>query len=299
MPFLLELLKVLLAIVTLFASIVVLRQYHAQRRYRSYGLPPGPSSRGTSLIPKTHPWRRLKEYSDEYGELITVPMSNGKFLFVCATATSASALLNKESGSTSDRPRQIMAGDLMSGGKRMLILGYNDRWRMYRKIFHEALNNVAAAEYESIQETEAILTASHIGQQPDRFQDHFGRYAASTIMTIAYDHPVHSLDDPLVKEVQQCLGNLGRWISPGASPLDTYPLLRFVPSPINPWKKLGNKLHKQELRLFLDVYQDVRQRSRQGMARPCFASKLQERQEELGLSDEEACYVAGSLFGAG
>lgn len=33
--------------------------------------------------------------------------------------------------------------------------------------------------------------------------------------------------------------------------------------------------------------------------RPCFAKKILERQEEYGLTDNEAAYLAGSMFGAG
>lgn len=264
-------------------------------------LPPGPPSsfwKG-SYIPTTHPWRKYKEYTDKYGDLVTLRLSNGKYMFVCGSATSADAILNKQSSATSDRPHLVMAGDLLSGGKRMLILAYDERWRKYRKIMHEALNNTAAVNYEAIQEKEAGLTACLLGRDPSTFQQQFTRYAASTIMTVAYDYPVKSLEDPLIYSVNACLGNLGKYVNPSASPLDSYPILQYIPTVLNPWKKLGQRLHQQELNLFLKVYLDVRKRAQQGTAQLCFSTKLQERQAEYGLSDEEACYIAGSLFGAG
>lgn len=265
-------------------------------------LPPGPPASlwsGASYVPTQHPWRKLKEYTDTYGDLVTVQLGHGRHLFVCGTATSADAILNKQSGATNGRPHLIMAGDLLSGGKRLLIIDHGDRFRKYRKIMHESLNNTVAVNYEGIQEKEATLTLEAIGQDPGNFRRQFGRYAASAIMTITYDHPVRSLDDPLVVRVNECLGALGEWINPAASPLDSYPILRYVPTAINPWKKLGERLHKRELNLFLEVYRDVRRQAQAGKAQTCFASQLQERQQEYGLSDEEACYVAGSLFGAG
>jgi cytochrome P450 len=287
--------------IALLSVVIVLGLRSASTARSRKRLPPGPPSSfwSGSYIPLQHPWRKLKEYTDTYGDLITLKLANGKLLFICGSATSADAILNKQSAVTSDRPHLIMAGDLLSGGKRMLILGYNDRWRKYRKIMHEALNNTVAVRYESIQEHEATLTAHFIGLDPSNFQQHLSRYAASTIMTITYDYPVKSLDDPLLQSVNDCLGNLGKWINPSASPLDSYPVLNYLPTVINPWKKLGKQLHQQELELFLKVYRDVRKRAQQGKAQSCFATLLQERQAEYQLTDEEACYLTGSLFGAG
>lgn len=139
----------------------------------------------------------------------------------------------------------------------------------------------------------------NLGRDPKAFRSHFSRYAASVIMTVTYDHPVQSLNDPLVKAVNERLDSFAKWIKPAASPLDSVPFLEYLPLPLNPWKREGLRLHKLELDLFLSLFLDVRRRVKSGEANECFVSKLQEKQKALGLTDEEAAYLAGSLFGAG
>lgn len=96
------------------------------------------------------------------------------------------------------------------------------------------------------------------------------------------------------------LGALAAHIKPGASVLDKFPPLLHLPEFMNPWKREGRRLHGLELELFMGQYQDVRKRVADGKSSaPSFASKLQNRQKELGLLDEEAAYLCGSLFGAG
>ena len=43
----------------------------------------------------------------------------------------------------------------------------------------------------------------------------------------------------------------------------------------------------------------MRQRVKNGECQPCFVSRVQERQTELGITDGEGASMAGSLFGAG
>ena len=46
-------------------------------------------------------------------------------------------ILEKRSSITSSRPHQPMAGDLVSRGSRILMMPYNDRWRLSRKLAHQ------------------------------------------------------------------------------------------------------------------------------------------------------------------
>lgn len=283
-----------LAVVAAAICLFFFVKAQTQRRYKH--LPPGPPSSywsGTP-VPRLFPWRTYKQYTDELdSDIITIRAPGGKPYFVAGRASAAHAILEKSSGATVDRPHLIMAGELLSGGKRMLLLPYGERWRTYRKIMHESLNTTAVAAYEPIQMKEATLTAKDIGQDPGNFQRHFSRYAASTIMTITYDHPVRKLDDPLVVAVNERLHTFGKWTSMGASMLDKYPLLMWIPTPLNKWKKIGMREHAKELDLFVSTYRSVRERVQKNQAQTCFASRLQEKQEKFGFTDADASYICG------
>ncbi|PWZ01325.1 cytochrome P450 [Testicularia cyperi] len=269
--------------------------------YRHQNLPPGPKPESRwygNDIPLTLPWRKFEEWTREYGDIYTLRLGS-TLMFVLGQASSAHQIMEKQSGASCDRPRLIMAGDLISDNKRMLFLKYNDRWRMYRRVMHESLQDKAAKEYEPIQEQEARIALLHLGRTPQSFQQIFKRYAASAIMQVTYAYQVKDINDPLVKEVEKCLGNLAMAARPGASVLDRFPPLYYLPTIINPWKRQGLEFRRQEQKLFLSQWLAVRERVRKGESQPCFVSKVQERQKELGLTDQEGAGMAGSFFGAG
>ncbi|SJX62433.1 related to Cytochrome P450 [Sporisorium reilianum f. sp. reilianum] len=278
----------------------LLRTLHT-RSSSARHLPPGPAPqrffRG-NVIPTTHPWRTFAEWTQRYGDIFTLRIG-GTYVFVLGQASSAHAILERQSGVSSDRPWQIMAGELISDNRRMLTLGYGARWRLYRKVMHEVLQDKAAREYERVQRTEGLVAMLHLGRDGKRFQEVFKRYAASVIMQVTYDYRVERLDDPVIHQVEECLTSLAYWIRPGTSMLDRYPALMWLPTPLNPWKRTGLQLRQREQTLFLAQWHRVRERVKRSQCQPCFVSKVQERQHELALTDAEGASMAGSLFGAG
>jgi hypothetical protein len=50
-----------------------------------------------------------------------------------------SEILEKRSGITASRPPLPMVSDLVSGGKRMVMMPYNSTWRNIRKLMHQVL----------------------------------------------------------------------------------------------------------------------------------------------------------------
>ncbi|EPQ28871.1 uncharacterized protein PFL1_03673 [Pseudozyma flocculosa PF-1] len=270
-------------------------------------LPPGPpvdSLFSGHRIPSTHPWRYLEKLTEEYGDIFTLRIGRSP-LFVLGRASSAHRILEKQSALSSSRPRLVLAGELLSNNKRILLMPYGDQWRLYRKAMHETLNDTVAKQYEPIQEREARIATLHLGRlgQADGgggdFQRVLHRYAASVIMQVTYDYQVQTLDDPLVRSVAQRGHALAMCIRPGASVLDRYPLLEHVPTWLNPWKQEGLRLRKLEQELYLGQVIKVRERMERGECAPCFVSKMTERQQELGLTDLDVAGMSGSLFGAG
>ena len=119
-------------------------------------LPPGPKPESLlfgNAIPSKLPWHQLEKWTEEYGDIYTLRMGR-QLLFVLGRATSAHQILEKQSAVSSDRPRLIMAGDLISDNRRILIMPYGPRWRKFRKAMHETLQDKAAKEYEPIQTSE-------------------------------------------------------------------------------------------------------------------------------------------------
>lgn len=131
-------------------------------------------------------------------------------------------------------------------------------------------------------------------------------------MALAYGRSTSSSDDPVVKIVIRCLTRLGNAVRPGLWKVDTYPFLRlalfllflliltptvrYIPGYLQELRE-G---HDEELTLFTSQLNHVRQKIERGDdVTPSFGTYVLDRQKELELSDSEAAYLVGSVFGAG
>ena len=92
----------------------------------------------------------------------------------------------------------------------------------------------------------------------------------------------------------------GRIIQTGTAHIvDGFPILKYLPSSVLRIKNQAKKSHKAEKRLYLGTWLDAKISIEEGTARPCFCVQMAKQQRELGLSDEQAGYLSGSLLEAG
>lgn len=84
-----------------------------------------------------------------------------------------------------------------------------------------------------------------------------------------------------------------------ASVLDYFPILRHLPDFINPSKKKGKQLHKEEIALYKSYVLKVKDRITKGIASKNFCEDMFKSQEKMGFSDDWASYVSGTLLEAG
>lgn len=81
--------------------------------------------------------------------------------------------------------------------------------------------------------------------------------------------------------------------------LDYFPILRLLPDFINPSKKRGKELHKEEISLYKFYMLKVKERIQKGILTGCFCEDMFKRQEKDGFTDDWASYVSGTLLEAG
>ncbi|OCH89087.1 cytochrome P450 [Obba rivulosa] len=260
-------------------------------------LPPGPPGHwllGDSS-PKSYVPRYYDKLAETYGPVFTV-QHGGTAAVVVARLQAAQEIMTKHSLDLADRPRTIAAGEVMSGNMRILLVGAGERMRKLRKSLHALLQPNVAATYEPIQMKNAKNYIIDILERPEDFLIHAKRYAAAVILEVTYGKttPTYYTDQEVV-DVNACLERLGNALRPGAYLIDTFPILRRVPGYLSTMKNH----HQQELKLFSGQMARVRAALGTGEVQPCFATYLLENQAQLGLSDAELAYLAGSMFGAG
>ncbi|KAI8457298.1 hypothetical protein BY996DRAFT_6918206 [Phakopsora pachyrhizi] len=77
--------------------------------------------------------KHRRTITKKYGPVSSVRLGS-ELLVIIGTVKPAVALLEGRSGIYCDWPRLEMAGNVISGGLRTICLGYNDRWRRFRRL---------------------------------------------------------------------------------------------------------------------------------------------------------------------
>jgi cytochrome P450 len=80
---------------------------------------------------------------------------------------------------------------------------HGDKWRKTRKIFHGGLRRKACDSYRPIQEAESQRLLLDLVTNPEGFERHLQRYAASVMVCVAYGRRVDDLDDGVVKQIYE------------------------------------------------------------------------------------------------
>jgi cytochrome P450 len=70
-----------------------------------------------------------------------------------------------------------MVSDIVSGGKRMVIMPYNETWRKIRKLMHQILMSREADRYQPIMERESVQLVNDYYTAPKEWYLHNGRYS--------------------------------------------------------------------------------------------------------------------------
>ncbi|KAF5343048.1 hypothetical protein D9758_011153 [Tetrapyrgos nigripes] len=301
-----------LALVAL-VTVVVFIFYKPNRN-----LPPGPKGLpvlgNVFQLPRTQQFLRFTEWKEEFGMSFKLQSSPtliilagpifslnlaGQTVVVLNSHKVAGDLLDRRSAIYSDRPRFIMAGEILSRGLLIGLCGYGDLLRKLRKATHEGFNTRASEAYQPIQEKEAAVLVDSMLKDPNSWIAHLERSAASTILTALYGmESVQSKDDPLVARINDCMHRLTRACMPGSYLVEFLPIMKYLPEALAPWKKEGNEWYNKDTAMFQGFLDEVQSKVNAGQAKLTFAARLLE-QKSGQLSTTEASWLSGALFMAG
>lgn len=264
-------------------------------------LPPGPKGFpviGNILQLRDKQWTTFTELKRSFGDLMYLNAA-GQPLMVINSQKVAADLLDRRAGKSSGRPPLIVA-DVLTGGNVIVFLGYTDVWRRMRKATHEGFNKAVVHRYHPVQFAEAILLTTGICAQPQQWDAHFRRSAASSIMSIVYGTPpVTSENDPSVKSVNDHVARLTRANIPGAHLVEVFPWMRYLPSSMAKWKRDAEQWCKRDSKMFGNLFLSVRDRLVKGEARASLAATLIEDAGRNNLTESENAWTAGTMYAAG
>ncbi|KAH9012295.1 cytochrome P450 [Lactarius pseudohatsudake] len=280
----------------LVGVVVLLAVRYARSPWRS--LPPGP--RGLPIIGHAHLFRdkswMYRQDCKRFGDMMYLN-AFGQPVLVLQSLKAAFELLEKRANISSDRPRFIVADEILCGGLFSAAMIYGDLWRRTRRAAHEGLTKLAVRDYHPILRKEATLLSSAILDDQGALELHFQRSSASAILSILYDYPtLEHNDDETLKRIHTFIGRVSEAASPGAYLVELLPWMMHIPETFAKWKREGRKHFREHTNMFNGLLNAVRGDVSKGSERPSMSATLIKNSDRNGLSGEEMAWLIGTLY---
>ncbi|EGN94698.1 hypothetical protein SERLA73DRAFT_187752 [Serpula lacrymans var. lacrymans S7.3] len=296
----------------LAGSLVAFAGYCAWRSYssRQYNLPPGP--RPDPIIgnlrqfPQANQEKVFGEWGKEFGDVIYMQVF-GQGVLVLNSVQAAHDLLETRGSIYSDRPRFVALGELMGWESVVTQMPYGDRFRRHRRLIQDHFSRSMVESFRPIQTQEVHNLLNGLLENPELFSTHIRRFAAGTIMQIAYGHTVDSVEDKYIKLADEALTATVNYGSPGSQLVDLVPALKYLPvwMPGTGFKRRASVVYKLVRAMIETPFEMVKSKMYLGTCTPCFTSSLLENYEktfdhmDAAEAEEDIRAAAGVLYAAG
>jgi len=226
-------------------------------------LPPGPSGLpliGNVLDLRSKQWLNFMKWKQQFGDVVYLNAA-GQPIIVLNTQKVAADLLDRRAGIYSDRPRNIVAAQILCGGLAMVFQNYGTLWRKMRKAAHEGLSRTIVESFKTPQLNEAILLSIGLLAEPATWDNHLRRTAASMVMSVTYDTPpIVSERDSSVKAVNDFVARLTRAALPGAHFVEFLPWMMHIPSRFAKWKRDAEYWYERDSVMFENLFNSVNEK---------------------------------------
>ncbi|KAF5358663.1 hypothetical protein D9758_007688 [Tetrapyrgos nigripes] len=273
-------------------------------RKKGTPLPPGPPGLpiiGNLLdLPSSYDWKTYGEWADKYGPVVSAS-AFGMTIVVVNSFKHAIELMDKKGTKYSSRPRPTMPVKLMGWENAMAFTEYGQRFRSYRKTFHNELGStVSLKNYWPQEENHAKHFVKLVLESPERLFDHCFQHAGAIILRVAYGYKAKDRDDEFIRAGNNAMESFNEGCSPSRFMVNQLPILQYIPEWVpgagfQKTARLWRPLYGLMVKIPFDF---VKQQMAAGTAEESFTRNLL----KTGLSPEEEdilMHAAGSMFGGG
>ncbi|KAG1842640.1 cytochrome P450 [Suillus subalutaceus] len=267
-------------------------------------LPPLPIVGNVLSLDAARPWLTFNAWRSTYGDIIYARLLN-KPVIVINSEEIAKDLFEGRSTIYSDKPQSIVyepfALDFNIG-----LMPYGDRWRLHRRMFHQAFCPAEMPTYHALQLRSAHKMLFSLLQDPDNYPSHVNMLSASFLLSIVYDYEVKAENDTILHVVENYSKLAVEALTPGATVvMETFPFLLRLPSwfPGATFKRASVECLNAGHDVKEIPFQYVKERMSTGDAAPCFVTDTLNR-TRLSVEDDIVITTAiketaAVAFGAG
>ncbi|PPR03414.1 hypothetical protein CVT24_012709 [Panaeolus cyanescens] len=269
-------------------------------------LPPGP--RAYPLIenlldmPSSQEWLTFTKWGEKYGDMVSVSVF-GQRMLILNSSKVAFEMLDKKSSIYSDRPVMHMGGELCGWKDTLALVPYGERFRNYRKYFHQTIGSGSAmSAFYPVEEEETRGFVRRVLECPEGLAEHVRRTAGAIILRISHGYHIKEHDDPFVQLADLATEQFSLSTAPGGFLVNIIPALRHVPewfpgagfhSIAKSWKKTLHEMAD-------GPHKYVKQQLASGTAEPSLTSRLLSENVELTSEREhEIKWSAASMYSGG
>jgi len=193
-------------------------------------------------------------------------------------------LVDKRSANYADRPSLYMQ-DIWEQS-RIIMRGYDDLWKVERKIYHQFLNITKANRYIPYQNLETKQLCFDLLHMPEQFEALITRATLSIATSMAYGFRVPNTENDVMKELLH--NTHGFFVMVHRSKLlDWYPqlrtIVRWLPSFIYPMARHAKEIFRRESAQFHELFHQARSRMNSDNSLPSKAQRASTGQDKLTI----------------
>lgn len=223
-------------------------------------------------------------------------------LIVLASGEMVKKVIDKRSAIYSDR-QKLYVRELYED-THVLTRGYDDMWRLDRRLYHANLNMNAVHRYVPYQSVETLQLCIDLLDDPGHFFEHIKRTATSVASSLSYGFRINSVDSPIMAQMFRNSAFLFSLTSRSKF-LDWYPslrsLFRLAPRWLRPLAREAALHLSEEKEHFGQLYNRAISSQLPSFSADIAASQKAWKGTPNGelLDDQVAAFTAGVAFGAG
>jgi cytochrome P450 len=244
----------------LFVAVKLVYNYYVRDKGR-LPLPPGPPAEPLighmRVIPSDHPEYQYTKWSKEYDSDVLHFSSLGRDIIVLNSVEAARDLMDKKGANYADRPRFALF-EVMGWGITLTFLRWSPRFKLHRKLLQQSFTKSACKAYRPIQLEESQRAVRAIISKPKDWELLLRQFSQAVVLRIGFGIEVQEKDDPYVRmaiDVEEATGEGG---VPGASVVDMFPKLAYVPSALARFSALLAPLvHARRSKAFIQQLHDA------------------------------------------
>ncbi|KAI0087382.1 cytochrome P450 [Irpex rosettiformis] len=266
-----------------------------RRRLAAPGPPRLPLLGNLFQIPSQLQFIRYTEWAQRYGPIFSLDVL-GQHIVVLNTYEAAGDLFDRGSNIYNDRPRLVMANEILGGGVLLSIMKSNHSWRRMRRAIHESFNPRAVERYQSIQSEAVILAMLRTIANSNAWEKNLQVIAASSVFTTIYGLPPLETESHLVRYIQEFVARVCETSVPGAYLVDLFPMMKHISASIARWKREGLEWHKEQTKIFEGYSNSVAEKVAKGESQFNFVSDIMASKDRNRLTKEELTWLPGVLI---